>query len=33
MIVDALTARSLTELKSKVTKAFYKKEKEQNAMG
>ena len=33
MIVDALTARSLTELKSKVTKAFAKKEKEQNTIG
>lgn len=33
MIVDALTARSLTELKSKVTKAFAKKKKEMNQMG
>lgn len=33
MIVDALTARSLTELKVKVTKAFSKKKKEMNEMG
>ena len=33
MIVDALTARSLTELKAKVTKAFAKKKKEMNEMG
>lgn len=32
MIVDALTSRSLTELKTKVTKAFSKKEKENNQL-